>query len=152
MKGLFILGAAVVTLLFISFLFSLFAEPAKAPTTLSLNQLVEKINAGQVTKIIVNSSDLAVTMKDGSQAVAEKETESGISETLKNLNVSSTALAGVDLEVQNPSGWGHTCIGDNCQSSSMDVLAKCCAYADGWTPSWYAVPPGPPPGNPLTGL
>ncbi len=98
---------AVVTLLFISFLFSLFAEPAKAPTTLSLNQLVEKINAGQVTKIIVNSGDLAVTMKDGSQAVAEKETESGISETLKNLNVSSTALAGVDLEVQNPSGWDY---------------------------------------------
>jgi len=98
---------AIVTLLFISFLFSLFAEPAKAPTTLSLNQLVTDINAGQVTQIKVNGNDLAVTMKDGSQAVAEKETESGVSETLKNLNVSPTALASVDLEVQNQSGLNY---------------------------------------------
>ncbi len=98
---------AIVTLLFVSFLFSLFAEPAKAPTTLNLNQLVDKIDAGQVTQIKVNGNDLAITMKDGSQAIAEKETESGISETLKNLNVSSTALASVDLEVQNQSGWDY---------------------------------------------
>ena len=56
---------------FISLLFSLFAAPAKAPATLSLNQLVDKINAGQVSKISVNGGDLAITMKDGSQAVAE---------------------------------------------------------------------------------
>ena len=98
---------AIVTLLFISFLFSLFAEPAKAPTTLNLNQLVDKINASQVAQIKVNGSDLAITLKDGSQAVAQKEMESGISETLKNLNVSSTALAGVDLEVQNQTGWDY---------------------------------------------
>jgi cell division protease FtsH len=98
---------AIVTLLFISFLFSLFAQPAKAPTTLNLNQLVEKIDDGQVTQIKVNGDDLAIAMKDGSQAVAIKETESGISETLKNLNVSSTALASVDLEVQNQSGWDY---------------------------------------------
>jgi cell division protease FtsH len=98
---------AIATLLFISFLFSLFAEPAKVPVTLNLNQLVDKINAGQVTQIKVNGSDLAVTLKDGSQAVATKETESGISETLKNLNVSGAALASVDLEVQNQSGWDY---------------------------------------------
>ena len=98
---------AIVTLLFVSFLFSLFATPAKQPTTLNLNQLVTKINAGQVTQIKVNGNDLAITMKDGTQAVAEKEVESGISETLKNLNVSSTALASVDLEVQNQSGWDY---------------------------------------------
>jgi cell division protease FtsH len=98
---------AIVTLLFISLLFSLFAEPAKAPTTLNLNQLVDKIDAGQVSQIKVSGSDLAITMKDGSQAIAEKETESGISATLKNLNVSSTALASVDLEVVNQSGWDY---------------------------------------------
>ena len=98
---------AIVTLLFISFLFSLFAQPAKAPTTLNLNQLVDKINAGQVTQIKVNGNDLSITLKDGSQAIAEKEVESGVSETLKNLNVSSTALASVDLEVQNQSGWDY---------------------------------------------
>ena len=98
---------AIVTLLFISLLFSLFAEPAKAPTTLNLNQLVDKIDAGQVSQIKVSGSDLAITMKDGSQAIAEKEAESGISATLKNLNVSSTAFAGIDLQVVNQSGWDY---------------------------------------------
>jgi cell division protease FtsH len=98
---------AIVTLLFISLLFSLFAAPTKQPTTLSLNQLVDKINAGQVSQIKVNGGDLTIALKDGSQAVAEKEVESGVSETLKNLNVSSTALAGVDLEVVNQSGWDY---------------------------------------------
>jgi len=98
---------AIVTLLFISFLFSLFAQPAKAPVSLNLNQLVDKINVGQVTQIKVSGNDLSVTMKDGSQAIAEKEAESGISETLKNLNVNSTALASVDLEVQTQSGWDY---------------------------------------------
>jgi len=98
---------AIVTLLFISFLFSLFAAPTKQPTTLNLNQVVTDINAGQVSQIVVNGGDLAIKMKDGTQAVAKKETESGISETLRNLNVSSTALAGVDLQVQDQSGWDY---------------------------------------------
>ncbi len=98
---------AITTLLFIAFLFSLFATPAKAPTTLSLSQLVDKINAGQVSQIGVNGNAVSITMKDGSQAVAEKEPESGLSETLKNMNVSSTALAAVNFEVQNQSGWSY---------------------------------------------
>jgi cell division protease FtsH len=98
---------AVLTLLFVAFLFSLFASPVKAPTTLSLSQLVDKVNTGQVTQISVNGNDLAISLKDGSQAVAEKEPETGIVETLKNLNVSSTQLASVNLQVQNQSGWNY---------------------------------------------
>jgi cell division protease FtsH len=98
---------AVLTLLFVAFLFSLFASPVKAPTTLSLSQLVDKVNTGQVAQISVNGNDLAISLKDGSQAVAEKEPETGIVETLKNLNVSSTQLASVNLQVQNQSGWNY---------------------------------------------
>ncbi len=112
---------AIVTLLFISFLFSLFAAPAKAPISLSLNQLVDKINAGQVKQIKVNGNDLSITLTDGSQAIAEKETENGISETLKNLNVSSTALASVDLEVQTQSGWVFWA--ETLASSLLPILA-----------------------------
>lgn len=98
---------AITTLLFIAFLFSLFATPAKAPTTLSLSQLVDKVNAGQVSQIQVNGNSVSITMKDGSQAVAEKEPENGLMETLKNMNVSSTAMAAVNFEVQNQSGWSY---------------------------------------------
>jgi ATP-dependent Zn protease len=96
---------AILTLIVISLLFSFFVNPPASPQTLSLNQLVDKINAGQVTKVVVNGNDLAVTQKDGSTAVSKKESELGISETLKNLGVNPTALQGVDLEVQEQSGW-----------------------------------------------
>ena len=98
---------AILTIIIIAFLFSLFATPGKAPTTLSLNQLTSDINAGQVTKLVVNGNDLAVTMKDGSPAVAKKETELGLSETLKNFGVSTTALGVVNVQVQDQSGWEY---------------------------------------------
>ncbi|MGC9598874.1 MAG: ATP-dependent zinc metalloprotease FtsH [Minisyncoccia bacterium] len=96
---------AILTLVVIALLFSLFAGSGTSPQTLSLNQLVDKINAGQVTKVIVNGNDLTVTLKDGSTAASKKESESGISETLKNLGVAPQALQNVDLEVQDQSGW-----------------------------------------------
>lgn len=96
---------AVVTLIVIALLFSLFAAPSKQPESLSLNQLATDINSGTVAKIVVNGDDLAITLKDGTAAVSKKEAESGISETLKNLGVDPQALQNVDLEVQDQSGW-----------------------------------------------
>src|ERR1700691_4220215 len=98
---------AVLTLIVISLLFSLFATPAKAPTQLSLNTLVTDINAGSVQQISVNGDELDITMKDGSAAVSQKEDESGVTDTLKNLGVDPTALQSVDLEVVNQSGWAY---------------------------------------------
>src|SRR6185312_4311502 len=72
---------------------------------LSLNQVVSDINAGQVKQIKVNGNELDITMTNGSSAIAQKEDEASISDTLKNLNVDPTALAAVNLEVVNQTGW-----------------------------------------------
>ena len=96
---------AVVTLIVISLLFSLFAGPQTQAKALSLNDLASKINAGQVKQIKINGDDLSVTLTDGSSATAQKETEAGISETLKNFGVDPAALQKVDVEVDNQSGW-----------------------------------------------
>jgi cell division protease FtsH len=98
---------AIVTIIVIAFLFSLFAAPGKSPTSLSLNQVADDINSGQITKITVNGNDLAVTLKDGSSAVSKKETELGLTDTLKNFGVSSTALQAVNVSVQDQSGWAY---------------------------------------------
>jgi cell division protease FtsH len=98
---------AVITLIVISLIFSYFVGPQTQPKTLNLDQLVTDINAGQVKQIKVNGSDLAITMSDGSAATAQKEAESGISDTLKNLGVNQSALQSVDLEIQNQSGWEY---------------------------------------------
>ncbi len=96
---------AVVTLIVISLLFSLFVSSGKQPENLSLNQLASDINAGQVSKIIVNGNDLSITLKDGTNAVSQKEAESGLTDSLKNFGVDPTKLQGVDVEVQSQSGW-----------------------------------------------
>ncbi|HVO28890.1 MAG TPA: ATP-dependent metallopeptidase FtsH/Yme1/Tma family protein, partial [Candidatus Paceibacterota bacterium] len=78
---------AVITLIVIALLFSLFAGTAKPPTPLSLNTLANDINAGSIQQIKVSGDELDITMKDGSAAVSQKEDESSLSDTLKNLGV-----------------------------------------------------------------
>ena len=96
---------AVITLIVISILFSLFVGSPSQPTNLSLGQLASDINAGQVKQIKVNGNELEITLTNGNAAIAQKESETGISDTLKNLNVDPTALQAVDLEVVNQTGW-----------------------------------------------
>jgi cell division protease FtsH len=99
---------AVITLIVISLIFSFFSGSSPAqPQTLSLNQLVSDINANQVKQIKVNGNELDITLTNGSAAIAQKETESGISDTLKNLGVNDQALQNVDLQVVNQSGWEY---------------------------------------------
>jgi len=96
---------AILTLLVVALVFSFFMEPQKAPQQLSLSELAQKIDAGQVKQIQVNGDDLNITLQDGSAATSKKEAEAGISETLKNFGVSADALGKVDLSVQSQSGW-----------------------------------------------
>jgi cell division protease FtsH len=98
---------AIITLIVISLVLSYFIAPQTQPQTLNLNQLVSDINANQVKQIKVSGAELDITMTNGSAAVAQKEAESGISDTLKNLGVNEQALQNVDLQVVNQSGWEY---------------------------------------------
>jgi len=95
---------AVMTLIVISLVFSFFIGPQTMPQTLSLNDLASRINSGSVKEIKVTGDQLNITLKDGTLAVAQKESETGISETLKNFGVNADALQAVDLQVQDQSG------------------------------------------------
>jgi cell division protease FtsH len=96
---------AIITLLIVSVVFSMFLEAPKQAVKLSLNQLADKINSGGVAQISVNGDDLNIKLKDGSSAVSKKEAETGVSETFKNLGVNPAALSKVDLAVEGQSGW-----------------------------------------------
>ncbi len=96
---------AILALLVISIVFSLLLEPQTQPEKLSLSQLTQKINSGEVTQISVNGDDLTIKLADGKTATSKKEAEAGISETLKNFGVDSAALGKVDLSVESQSGW-----------------------------------------------
>ncbi|MBM3256905.1 MAG: ATP-dependent zinc metalloprotease FtsH [Candidatus Liptonbacteria bacterium] len=96
---------AFLTLVLISFLFSLFGANSPAPEKLSLSQLAQKIAAGEVKEVTVNGDDLVVKLQNDKTAYSKKETEAGFTETFKNLGVAPEALQKVNMAVQSPSGW-----------------------------------------------
>ncbi len=98
--------AALTILLMAALVFSFFMAGGSKPAPMTINDLVAKINAGTVTKIDVSGNDLAVTLKDGTTATATKETEAGLTETLKNYGVDPVALRQVALEVKPDSTSG----------------------------------------------
>jgi cell division protease FtsH len=97
----------IITLIIVALIFSYFVGPQTQPTTLNLNQVVADINAGTIKQIKVNGDELDIMMTNGSAAVAQKEDESGVTETLNNLGVNQQAMQKVDLEVVNQSGWEY---------------------------------------------
>jgi cell division protease FtsH len=96
---------AILTMISLTLVFSVLFEATGKTETLSINQLVTKINSGEVAKIIVQGNDLSIDLKDGKKAVAKKETETGLSQTLSNYGVKPEIMDQLNLEVQEPSGF-----------------------------------------------
>jgi cell division protease FtsH len=96
---------AIVTLALLAFIFSFFMTGGSKPQSLTINELAAKVNSGEVAKIIVSGNDLSVILKNGNKAVSRKEAEVGLSETLKNLGVESSALRNVAMEIKDQSGF-----------------------------------------------
>src|SRR3989344_624153 len=88
----------------LAFLYTSFADSFKKVEEISLSNLVERINSGEVQKIVVEDSELAVTLKDNKELKSKKESEAALSETLKNYGVSNEALGAVSIEVKHHSG------------------------------------------------
>jgi cell division protease FtsH len=95
---------ALLSLVALSLIFSFFLSPRQNAENLSLNQLAAKINSGEVQKITAQGQTLTIELKNGAKATAQKESESGLTDTLKNFGVNPIALQQVDIEVQNDSG------------------------------------------------
>ncbi|MGC9602865.1 MAG: ATP-dependent zinc metalloprotease FtsH [Minisyncoccia bacterium] len=99
---------ALTFLLLVAFIFSLFFSGTGSDVQqLSIDQLAQKINAGQVKSILVNGNDLQIKLQDGKDALSRKESETGIIETLYNYGVASSTLAKVELSVQDESGFKY---------------------------------------------
>lgn len=95
----------IVILFALSAVFSLLAEVVQSTPVLSIDQLIAKINANEVAKISVNGNNLYLELRDGKKVTARKESEAGLSETLKNFGVNEAALQGVSLTIEDESGF-----------------------------------------------
>ncbi|GAB4568619.1 MAG: ATP-dependent zinc metalloprotease FtsH [Anaerolineae bacterium] len=92
-----------------AFLFTSFARGRDSALTIPLDRLAQQINEGTVAKIVVSGDEVQITYHEGtspiSEAVARKEPDASLLETLTNLGASPEALAEVELRFAPPSRW-----------------------------------------------
>ncbi len=83
-----------------------FSQPAQPSTTIPISQLGQDVQSGIVKSITMDGTTIKVTYTDGAQAVSVKAVaDSGIEETLNNLNVSPARIAAVEITYAKPSQW-----------------------------------------------
>ena len=92
-----------VSLIILAALLSLFESPAK--TTVSLSELVSKINDRKVEDITVKKDLMEVKLTDGSLLQTKKETSVSAFETLVNLGADKEKLSAIKIEVKDASGF-----------------------------------------------
>ncbi len=96
---------AVFLLFAVTAIFSLFVGVEEtAPKTLTLSDLAAKINAGEVSRVVVNGEELKISLKDGTEVKSRKETETGFSETIVNYGVVPEKLQTMEISVEEPNG------------------------------------------------
>jgi len=86
--------------LVISSIFSLFANPFEKKKEISLSQLVEKINQGEIKKITVLNNDLEIIYQDETKGFSVKEAETALSQSLINYGLSPENLKAVEIETK----------------------------------------------------
>lgn len=92
----------LILILALFFLFTIFLSKI-SPTKenyLSLSEIVEKINKGEVEKIIISGNNLQIFLKKGEIFRSKKEPESSLSESLINLGVEKEKLKSVNIEIK----------------------------------------------------
>jgi len=102
------IGFGLLLLLILFSVIGLYSQPLVQQEDIGLSRLVQEINADNVTSIAVNREELTITLKNSDiKLVAQKETGSSITETLKNLGVSDERIQTTNLIVNKPSGFSY---------------------------------------------
>ncbi|MDD5032774.1 MAG: ATP-dependent zinc metalloprotease FtsH [Candidatus Pacebacteria bacterium] len=96
---------ALLALMLLAAGYSFLAESFSKKESMTLSEVASQINSDGISKISVAGDNLNIILKDGVEKVSKKEAETSLSETLKNYGVSPEKLAGVSIEVQNPTGF-----------------------------------------------
>ncbi len=87
--------------------YSGFAQVKKPVADISISQLAAQVTAGTVKEIDVSGDTLSITMQDGSLAEAKKETETSLTESLKNYGVDPAKISATNIIIKNESGFGY---------------------------------------------
>lgn len=95
---------AFIIFLAIASIFAMWQTPLTQPEEISLSEMTQKINNGEIEKISVEENKLTIKLKEGEEVVARKEVETSLTETLENYGVNKEKLDQVNIKVNEKSG------------------------------------------------
>lgn len=98
---------AMVIFAALSGIYSLIIGSGTKIENISISQVAQMVNAGEVKSITVKGDTLEIVASDETLKEAKKESESSLSETLSNYGVTAEALAKTTIEVKSASGLGY---------------------------------------------
>ena len=90
----------LVILVIVGAAFSYLNPTDKNIPIVSISQIAEEVNAGQIDKIEVSDDRLTAFLKDGSKQQANKEREVALTETLKNYGAETETIKNLKVEVK----------------------------------------------------
>ncbi len=101
--------STVLFLIMLSFVYSYITDTAKKPDEFSISQVAEQIKKGEIKEIVVKGTALDIQYNDETRTLglSKKENDSSVTETLKNLGVSSEEISKVAVNVKNETGFKY---------------------------------------------
>lgn len=103
-----ILGQALLTFVIFFILIGLYSTLSSSGDSVEeipLSTLAQEISLGNVSSIVVTGDELKASFLDGLEKISKKETNTALTTTLKNYDVSSEDLAKVSIEVRSDEGF-----------------------------------------------
>ena len=94
-------GNISLVLVLLAGLYILYQPATTQPTAIGIGVLAEKLKKGEVKEIVVKRDTLTVTLANDEKATATKESEAGLSETLKNYGVTDEQLGKANITVSD---------------------------------------------------
>ncbi len=91
-------------LIIISILFAELAGPLNQTKEVSLSQMVESINRGDVKKLEIQGNEVKITYSDSSQAKSTKEIDTSLSQSLINLGADKEKIIKVEITTKEDRG------------------------------------------------
>lgn len=99
--------STILVLIMITFMFSYLTESQTEPEELTISEVVEQVQAGEVETIIVRGATLEISYKDETRTPGEakREVDASVTESLTNLGVTVEQLNDVTIDVQRETGF-----------------------------------------------
>lgn len=95
-----------VIFLVVTAVFSLYeSQTKKEPEKIGVETLIKQINNDEVGKIIISGTQIKVTLKDGKEEVAKKESGETLGELLNNFGVDKNKIVNINIEIKEREGF-----------------------------------------------